>query len=939
MDFKLEPLSYQEEARDAVKAVFKGQLPTHLQATTFLSGVTPNILSLTKNDLYHNIKAIREKNGLSAIPHDFYDFTAGNTDSTSADTLATASFEPKMPSLKANGHQSSAIDISVEMETGTGKTLVYIQTIFELVQSYGFSKFIILVPSIAIREGVLQTWTLFKAPLEHRYNLSPNVFAYERKKLSLIRNFALQNHPQVMIVTLQSFNSDKNILNQSRREDLPENISYMKAIARTRPIVIMDEPQESMDTDNARMRIEAMNPLCKIRYSATHKYPINLVYRLTPYQSYEQRLVKKIEILTVAEKNDEASMKLELVAVDVRESSSPQAIIKAWHNTPQGFVFKKTRKLSPNAHLEHLTQSQSYKGYVIERIHKPIRDRAYVQFSNGIKIYEGDQAKDYTSIFSTQLYWLIDTHFRKRKRLKKRGIKCLSLIFIDRVNNYIGDHSIIKKSFITQYKKVFKKHYNRIPTAKEIDEIQGYYFAKAKTGDFTDNERSMQKDKALYNLIFKDKEKLLSFESPVEFIFSHSALGVGWDNPNIFNIATLNQRHSEIKKRQELGRGLRICVDQTGNRIHDDKNVPEGEECNILTVIPNESYETFLSQYQSELAEIYGTTPRRPQLRHSHLGENRSGKRISRRNKHFTSQAFRHFWQRLAQKTSYLVTFDEKKVVAEAIDSINEIVIPKVVVEVQLAKIESLSEKNIDDTITGRDQVSLQTTAEPFPLTDIISEISHETNLVKKSVIEIFKKLTPATKKSLINNPGTFMHEACRRIKTVMLDNMIRTLKYRRTGQTFDLTAFAEQLIKHTEKIEPTPKKGLYDHIVWDSELEKQFAKAAENDPQVVCFLKLPPFYVINTPVGDYNPDFGLILKHKKIRARRDDEYYFVIEIKGTHRLDDRKILSRDEIYKIKCAIKHFQALGIEANIENPIEYRAPIKDYASFKKDIENAS
>lgn len=891
MELKLEQLEYQQQAIKSVVSVFKGQ-----ERNTFdnacIEGIRSNLLSLTKDEIIQNIKDVLLENGISK---------------------ETANVE------KTN-------DLCIEMETGTGKTLVYIKTIFELFEYYGFTKFIILVPSVAIKEGVLATLKTFEKQLEDIYNIKPSYFEYDSKRLPKVMNFVEEQHPQIMVMTLQSFNSDDRILNQAQREDLFSNMAYIEAISRTNPIIIMDEPQEGMDTDNSIERIKTLNPLFKIRYSATHKVLSNLIYRLTPYDSYKQGLVKKIEVLTVSEKNDEASMKIELSKIELGKGE-PKAVLKAWRQITTGFKFKNTKKLDKNADLQDATGNVIYKDYIIEQIAKPIRGKAFVKFKNGAVIYEGEQAKNYSVIFSEQLYWLIDSHFRKKEELRKSGIKCLSLTFIDRVDNYIQPDGIIKKAFVEQFKKVHKEFYNKEATAEQIEQSQGYYFAQTGKGDFTDNLRSMQNNKELYDLILKSKEELLSIDNPVEFIFSHSALGVGWDNPNVFNIATLNQSYSEIKKRQEIGRGLRICVNQNGQRVYDKPDTVEGQEKNLLTVIPNETYETFVSQYQSEIAEIYGASAAGAETRNNHKGKKITEKRLSRNDKHFNNPSFREFWKRLSQKTEYLVSFDEDRVISESIKAINEITIAEHQIQISLGRIQGISAEDIETQDFRTQSKAANTTFSPI---DLIEEISGNTSLAYPTVFKIVQGIE--NKNEIIKNPPRFLQESVQKIRYIELDEMLRALDYRLTGEAFDIDHFEQFIIKNTDKFEPTPKKGIYNHIIWDSEYEQKFAREADIDTEVVCFLKLPSFYVIKTPAGEYNPDFGLVLKKKKIRAESENEYYFVIETKGTNSIDDRKALTENEIYKIRCAIKHFEALGIEAKVD----YLAPIKEYTSFKNKAE---
>lgn len=891
MELKLERLGYQERAVESVISVFKGQGRNAFDNACF-QGIRSNILSLSNKEVIQNLKAIAIENGIKED---------------------TANIQPTN-------------DICIEMETGTGKTLVYIKTVFELYKHYGFTKFIVLVPSVAIKEGVLATLKTFEKQLEGIYNVKPGYFEYDSKRLSKVTRFVEEQHPQIMVMTLQSFNSDDRILNQAQREDLFSNMAYIEAISHTNPIVIMDEPQEGMDTENSIERLKTLNPLFKIRYSATHKVSTNLIYRLTPYDSYRQGLVKKIEVLTVSEKNDEASMKIELPKIELGKGE-PKAVLKAWHLTAGGFKFKNTKRLHKNADLQEATGNVIYKGYTIEQIARPIRGKGFVKFKNGAVIYEGDQAKDYSAIFGEQLYWLIDSHFRKKEKLKPSGIKCLSLTFIDRVDNYIQPDGIIKKAFVEQYKRAHKDFYGKDADAAQIENCQGYYFAQTGKGDFTDNESSMRNNKELYDLILKSKEELLTLDNPVEFIFSHSALGVGWDNPNVFNIATLNQSYSEIKKRQEIGRGLRICVNQEGRRVYDKPETKEGMEINLLTVIPNETYETFVSQYQSEIAEIYGTSEYGAETRNNHKGQKTTEKRLSRNDAHFDSPAFREFWKRMAKKTQYLVHFDEDRIIAQSIDALNGIAIPEHQIQVALGRIQSITEEGVEtqDYRTQNKSVNAH-----FSQIDLIEEISENTSLAYPTVFKIVQGFK--NRKEIVKNPPRFVQEAVRKIRYVELDEMLRALDYRTTGETFDLSRFEPFIIKNTDKIEPAPNKGIYDHIIWDSEHERKFAREADGDAEIVCFLKLPPFYVIKTPAGDYNPDFGVVLKKKKIREETGSEYYFVIEIKGTNSIDDRKALTENEIYKIKCAVKHFEALGIEAKVN----YLAPVKEYSAFKNKAE---
>ncbi|MBK7866375.1 MAG: DEAD/DEAH box helicase family protein [Ignavibacteriales bacterium] len=485
MELKLENLIYQDTAINAIVKVFKGTEKNTFD-NSFFEGIRSNVCKLKMDKFSANIKAIVSENGID-------DETA------------------KLSSEK---------DLCIEMETGTGKTIVYLKTIYELFKHYGFTKFIILVPSIAIRQGVLGTLKSFEEQLEGIYRFKPQYFEYDSKKMQKVTNFIQDQHPQIMVMTLASFNSEDRILNQAEREDLFTNIPFIEAIGRTNPIILMDEPQEGMDTENSIKQIARLNPLIKIRYSATHKNIKNLLFRLTPYDSYKQGLVKKIEVLTVSEKNDEASLKIEF-ADSQYGNGDPKVKLKAWKQKNSKIVFEKTSWMKVGDNLGDNTKNPSYLHYKIENISKSLRDGVWkVKFSNGIEIIEKQSAGNIENIWAMQIEWLIHRHFSKSQKLALKGIKCLSLVFIDRVSNYMGEDPKIKKLFIEKYKAIFPE-YNDGKTATDqyIQDIQGYYFAQTTEKEYTDSEVSMRSNKEIYELILQKKKELLSLDNPVQFIF------------------------------------------------------------------------------------------------------------------------------------------------------------------------------------------------------------------------------------------------------------------------------------------------------------------------------------------------------------------------------------------------------------------------------------
>ncbi len=448
-----------------------------------------------------------------------------------------------------------------------------------------------------------------------------------------------------------------------------------------------------------------------------------------------------------------------------------------------------------------------------------------------------------------QLEWLIHRHFVKKQKLAKQGIKCLSLIFIDRVSNYMGDDPKIKNIFIEKYKLVYPEyHEGKTPTDLHIQEIQGYYFAQNSKGEYADNEGGIKEQKKIYELILQKKEELLTIINPVQFIFSHSALGVGWDNPNVFNIATLSTAYSEIRKRQEIGRGLRISVNQQGQRIYDALNVEDTDRINQLTVIPNETYETFVTQYQEEIIAVYGSTSAGAGMTHTHKGAPQNEVRFKRNTDDSIDKAFKHFWKSLAKKTDYVMAFSEENLIAKATEQINLIKIADYMAEVSSRNIETISEQGMTDRFGGSQTYKLKAKFTPL---DLVEEISENTGLSYTTLFKIIDNI--ANLEQIAKNPPQYIHAAAAIIRNIELDEMIRGLDYHLTGEhfPFSFNDFVKQISK-ANYVE-TPNRGVFDKMLVDSDIEKWFSKTADNDPEVVCFIKLPTWYKIKTPIGEYS--------------------------------------------------------------------------------------
>lgn len=891
MKFKLENPLHQETAIQSVVEVFSG-MERNTYDNAHNEDIHTNVCSLSGQQLQDNIRRIVQKNNV-----------------------------PVAQSFLVDEN-----DACIEMETGTGKTLTYIQTAYELFRQYGLSKFIVLVPSVPIRQGVIDTFDNFKEQLAEKYDVIPNAFIYDSSKLSSLHDFITSDHLQIMVLTMASFNSENNILNQVEREGLFNNLPHLEALAQTHPIIFMDEPQEGMDTENSKQWIAKLNPLFKFRYSATHAVKKNVLYQLTPAESYRLGLVKRLEVLTVSESNDEATMKIEISSV---QSSATQVKVKLkfWklNKTKGRFEFKDSGLLKKDDNLADKSGNESYRDFTISRIYKSMSDRKWhVTFSNGTEIVEGSSSANKEQVWVLQLEWLIRRHFENKKRLKVKGIKNLSLVFIDRVANYMSvERPVIKQLFEQKYREVYPEfNGGKQPSDDEVQSVQGFYFAKTTQGEYTDKEDACKRNKEIFDEILHNKQKLLSFDSPIEFIFSHSALGVGWDNPNVFGIATLNESYSENKKRQEIGRGLRICVNQAGERVYDNDETPDEERINQLTIVPNETYETFARSYQKETEEQYGTSGKAPNPKHNHKGQNKNRVTFKIKKDETFMSVFRRFWNTVAKKTTYRIHMDEDNLIRKSITALNGIRISDYSIDVQSIKVNDIS--NLNDFEDGGSD--FRKGLAHFTPHDLVEELSEKTGLCYTSVLKIIAGIS--NKDQYIKNPPVFMEQAVFKMKQIQLDELVRCVEYCPTGEeyAFDFNDFSKD---GCENWISTPNHGVWDKTLYDSNIERDFAEDADKstNADVLCFLKFPQWYKIPTPAGNYEPDFGVVLRKRELRNPNEDkEYYFVVEIKGTNDIEDKKALTPHEIARIKCAIAHFRSLGIEAY------YKAPIKEYETFK-------
>jgi len=536
-----------------------------------------------------------------------------------ADILANLRKVQLRNGLKQSDKIAPWLDFDIEMETGTGKTYVYLRSLLELHQAYGFTKFIIVVPSLAIKEGVKKTLDI---TCEHFANLYDNLpydyFIYDSAKLNEVRSFATSDNVQIMVINIDAFRrsftdptkeNKANIIHRSN--DRLNGRKPIELLAETRPIVIIDEPQSVDTTPKSKEAIASLNPLAIFRYSATHVEHHHLIYKLDAKDSYELQLVKQIEVQSFTTRDDDNWPYMRLLAVNYKKKPI-SAKLEIGVRGKNGVLYKAVTVHQGDDLYEKSKGRDVYDGFIVNDI-DGTPDAEYIDFTGSpvvLHLGEAYGAVDDDLLKEQQIHETIRAHLDKELKLLPLGIKVLSLFFIDKVANYRvydeqGDRQPGKYAKMFEkcyYELINREKYRTLRTrfhgevVTDISAVHEGYFSIDKKGHAKDTSGKTQDDDEAYNLIMKDKERLLSMETPLRFIFSHSALREGWDNPNVFQICTLNETHSTMKKRQEIGRGLRLCVDQTGKRRY-------GFEINTLTVMANESYDEFADKLQKEYEE------------------------------------------------------------------------------------------------------------------------------------------------------------------------------------------------------------------------------------------------------------------------------------------------------------------------------------------------
>lgn len=911
------------------------------------------------------------------------------------------------------------LDFTVEMETGTGKTYVYLRTVFELNQRYGFTKFVVVVPSVAIKEGVNKTLQITR---EHFESLYPGAkgyefFQYDSDKLGQVRNFATSPNIQIMVVTVGAINkfgdpaaAEAEESDEAKRREKSKNKMYRASektggerpidlIRQTHPILIVDEPQ-SVDggiDGKGKKALAHMSPLCTLRYSATHVDKHNMVYQLDAVDAYEQKLVKQIEVAAATLQGGNNRPYVKLLGVSNKRGVIT-ASIEVDRENSAGAVRRDPITVQDGFDLEQETGRPLYANIRIGEIRTAKGDQFIELKVPGSEMYlrvsEAWGDVDPSAVHREMIRRTIKEHLDKEKRLRPLGVKVLSLFFIDEVakyRQYDDQGNPIKGEYALMFEEEYQRWarhpdyqslFSEVDLAAAADEVHNGYFSidKKKVGGKTvemikNTSGATAADDDTYSLIMRDKEKLLSFESPLKFIFSHSALKEGWDNPNVFQICSFSTRETERWRRQTIGRGLRLCVNQKGERLR-------GFEINTLTVIATESYEQFAENLQKDIendtgiqfgvvqdhefagivvmhanGELFPLGFDASKTLWAHLKnqgyitdkgkvqdtlkaalkdgtlvlpaefeaqriqiaavlKKLSGKleiknaderrEIPVRKSVLISPEFRALWDRIKHKTTYRVQFDNEKLIERCIQALNEAP-PVAATRLQWHKAGmTIGKAGVDATLHAVSEPTVLYEND-IQLPDLLTELQDRTQLTRKTIVRI---LTESMRlNDFKRNPQQFIEMSADAINRCKRLALVDGIKYQRLGdehyyaqelfETEELSGYLKNLVQDTQK-------SVYQHVVYDSSIERDFAEALEKNEAIKVYAKLPSWFKVPTPLGTYNPDWAVL-----VERNGQEQLYFVVETKSSLFDDD---LRNSESGKILCGAAHFSALAVGEN-------------------------
>ena len=1012
MKIKFKTQAYQSAAVQAVVDCFAGQAPAH-------GGVRYRLDPGLQQALPASPQTALALEDAPAVPDQDAAFRNADITLTTAQLKDNIQKVQRLQNLPVSTQLVStkvcAVNLDIEMETGTGKTYCYIKTMFDLHEAYGWSKFIVVVPSIAIREGVTKSLQIMADHFLETYKKKARFFTYNSKQLHHLESFSSDAGINVMVINVQAFAS-KGADNKRIYDELDDFQSRrpIDVISANRPILIMDEPQK-MEGAATSESLAKFKPLMVLRYSATHKTTHNKIHRLDALDAYNQKLVKKIDVRGIAVKGlAGTNAYLFLQSIEISTKKPPVARVELEIKMANGDIKPVPRKLGKGDNLFEMSNGlNQYQGYVVSDINANT-DTLY--FSNGVELSVGEAVGDVNeaTLRRIQIREAIKAHFDKEQVLFQQGIKVLSLFFIDEVAKY-RDYSAAdeKGEYARMFEEEYQLYLNEVLDLDETPYIQylkgiavdkthsGYFSIDKKSKRMTDPDvekrgenAGLSNDVDAYDLILKNKERLLSFAEPVRFIFSHSALREGWDNPNVFVICTLKHSDNTISRRQEVGRGLRLCVNQSGDRVDHPAIV---HDVNVLTVVASESYKNFVTALQKDISESLSERPRVADkayfvgkvlqtptgnvtlndeqatdiefylIQNGYVDKKRNitekyhqakadgslaplpedllpmaeqviklvdtvfsegqmmqpedGRKAKKLlpNANFERQEFKALWNRINHKAAYTVHFDSAELVQRAITAINSKDAGLRVTPLQytIQRGEQVEQITSDSLQSGNSFVLKATMVETNKITvhsavkyDLIGKLAEGTVLTRRTIADILQGVNAAVFAQYKTNPESFIAEAIRVINEQKATVIIEHLAYDTVAEQFDLNIFTagqtkQDLSKAGDKLE----RHIYDYVLTDSNIERDFVRELDTCKDVVVYAKLPRGFLIPTPVGDYNPDWAISFKEGSVK-----HVYFVAETKGSMSSMDLRPI---EATKIECARKFFEEINKKFAPEN----------------------
>ena len=856
---------------------------------------------------------------------------------------------------EGNIHESEALvaplgacSLDVEMETGTGKTYVYVKTMFELNRRYGWSKFIVVVPSIAIREGVKKSFEITGDHFMEHYGRRARFFVYDSARLNDLDDFSSSPDLSVMIINTQAFAAsfDEEKAGEGRRGSSIARIIYTKrdefgsrrpidVIAANRPILILDEPQRMGKAGTVTQRALAkFRPLFALNYSATHAEKHNLVYVLDALDAYNKRLVKKIEVKGFEVRNlrgTDGYLYLERIELSPTKAPRARMELEVRH---AGGVKREFKLLDEGDDLFALSNElEQYRGCSVSAIDYFANK---VTFTNGVELAQGDVTGDVSEadMRRVQIRETILSHLAKEQALFKMGIKTLSLFFIDEVAKY-RQYDADGHERLGEYGEVFEKEYLSVLDerrdlfddpeyvkyleAHDVREIHKGYFSIDKNGRSVDSKVKRGTDEAddisAYDLILKNKERLLSFAEPTRFIFSHSALREGWDNPNVFQICTLRHSNGVAQRRQEVGRGLRLCVNQAGDRMDAEALGARVQDVNTLTVVASESYATFVDALQKQTEAVLYQRPNEGGKDGSVLKPENGHRPESLKNplnERFERAEFQKLWNAINHKYAYTVSFESDELVRKAIDQIDaELTVSRLMYTVTTgAQRETLDGARLRAGESFADATSKTATLKGAHASevryDLVGQVAAGAVLTRRTVAKILAGISPSKFALYAANPEEFIAKVTRFVREQKAALVVDHITYNTIDGGYGSEIFTDEKLRPDLSRLYAAKKAVQDYVVTDGlaekSVERRFAENLDAAEEVLVYAKLPRGFAIPTPMGSYSPDWAIVF-----RVGDEKHIYFIAETKGTmESLQLRPI----EQAKIKCAKTLFTKLS-----------------------------